>query len=100
MRGFYFCINNREYFHETTETRKTRKLLNIFLKAIYKDLNKDISIIDNLVIPEYELKYLKGSMYKATLEKVTTNTGYNYYKIYGNNFNLGYPSEDFTVKII
>lgn len=66
--------------------------------AIYRNLCQEW--IDRAIQDKECIDRIRHDMTPATITRVTTDNGYQYYSIKGNNFIANFPEEDYHKDII
>ena len=98
--GFYMTLGNKGLFYESDGTNITDKVARAFINRIcdYKDVGD--AIRKKALYDKPTLHDFKRRIDKAIIEEHTTDSGYTYYSIKGNNFTACYPVPDFESDII
>ena len=97
--GFFMEAGNRGFFLETTATKRTSGLIKKLIEEIGKKYNRPTEVIEAAKNDNATIKDFQRRTSRATLEEITTENGYKYFRIMGDYFNFAYPPEDFTREI-
>ena len=87
--GFYCRMYGKDCFIETTQTKRTKKLAEDFIRSVKFTLNWS----NILAVNDADIKYVQNAMKQATFEIKTIENGnfaeLSYYEINGENFSYG-----------
>lgn len=100
MTGFVMSIGNKDYFMESKAAKRTDKVCAAFIERIGMEKGKSRDFIDRAKTHKPTLDDIRRRIDAATLSKLTTQNGFEYYRISGKNFSFNYPHEDFNNDVI
>lgn len=100
MNIIFLTKGTHLYAMPTDNQRLSSKLLETFITryAVYRKYNA--SLISAVLKDEKSLSWFKYNLTFGTLEEVTTENGYTYYKIHGKNYSYAFPPEDYKKDVI
>ena len=93
--GFLMEAGTKAFFLETTATKRTAGVIKKLIDEIGKAYNRPAEVIEAAKNDPATLADFKRRTNRATLEGITTENEYKYFRFVGDNFNIAYPPEDF-----
>lgn len=100
MKVIFLNHGTKLYVMPTRNCNKSKKLTQTFIFRLGMHKGAHPVNISNCMNNEKYVAQIQYNLTFATLEQVTTENGYTYYKIYGKDFSYAFPPEDFKNDVV
>ena len=100
MTGFFMTVGNKGIFLESSLEKKSKTVVEGMIDAIGKLKGAAAEVIAQCKADRQSYEKIQYDMTKATLEYITTQGGYQYMSIYGDNFTENFPPENYGDVVI
>ena len=97
MKGFYWMFGNKEFFYKSDKQNITKNVCFAFIDKLAEVKNIPADKVAAIKADERSIKQLQYEISKMTLEQMTTDSGFKWWRIYSKNAQYNYPEDDFTV---